>query len=100
MQTKADYSQQHKENKDMVSKKLLTIQECQFNLPDDFDGTLGDALMLLAKKRLEAESKNKINRENNDSDCYTTLVNNDDIKCSIKYALCKLSEDGTKWESL
>ena len=100
MQTKADYSQQHKENKYMVSKKLLTIQECQFNLPDDFDGTLGDALMLLAKKRLEAESKNKVNREDNDSDCYTTLMNNDDIKCTIKYALYKLSEDGTKWENL
>ena len=84
----------------MVSKKLLTIQEWQFNLPDDFDGTLGDALMLLAKKRLEAESKNKVNREDNDSDCYTTLVNNEDIKCSIKYALYKLSEDGTKLESL
>ena len=84
----------------MLSKKLLSIQECQFSLPDDFDGTLGDALMLLAKKRLEAESKSEINRENNDSDCYTTLVNNDGIKCSIKYALCKLSEDGTKWESL
>ena len=79
----------------MVSKKLLTIQECQFNLPDDFDGTLGDALMLLAKKRLKAESKNKINKEDNDSDCYITLVNNDDIKRSIKYALCKLSKDGT-----
>ena len=39
----------------MLSKKLLSIQECQFSLPDDFDGTLGDALMLLAKKRLEAE---------------------------------------------
>ena len=37
----------------MLSKKLLTIKECQFNLPDNFDGTLGDALMLLAKKRLE-----------------------------------------------
>ena len=35
MQMEADYSQQHKENKYMVSKKLLTIQECQFNLPDD-----------------------------------------------------------------
>lgn len=89
----------------MVSKKLLTIYECQFNLPDNFDGTLGDALMLLAKRRLEAESKNKVNKVDvnkvdNDFDCYTTLVNNEDIKCSIKYALCKLSEDGTKWESI
>ena len=84
----------------MVGNKLLTIQECHFTLPDNFEGTLGDALMLLAKKRLEAESLNKVNREDVDSDCYTTLANKEDIKCSIKYALCKLSEDGTKWETL
>lgn len=83
----------------MVSKKLLIIQECQFNLPDDFEGTLGDALMLLAKRRLEAESNNEVNREDNDSDCYETLVSNENIKCSIKYALCKLSDDN-KWEKL
>lgn len=84
----------------MVSKKLLSIKECYFNLPDDFEGTLGDALMLLAKKRLESESKEKINKEDNDFDCYTTLLSNRDIKCSIKYSLCKLSDDGTKWETL
>ena len=84
----------------MVGKKLLTIQECHFTLPDDFEGTLGDALMLLARRRLESESQNKVNREDNEKDCYTTLASKDDIKCSIKYALCKLSEDGTKWENL
>ena len=84
----------------MLSKKLLTIQECQFSLPDDFEGTLGDALMLLAKHRLQSESNHKINRKNNDTDCYIELRKDNDIRCSIKYALCKLSEDGTKWDML
>lgn len=84
----------------MVGKKLLSIQECYFTLPDDFEGTLGDALMLLAKRRLESESQNKVNREDNEADCYTTLANKEDEKCFIKYALCKMSEDGTKWETL
>nr|DAF71171.1 MAG TPA: hypothetical protein [Caudoviricetes sp.] len=33
----------------MVSNKLFYIEECWFNLPDDFNGTCGEALMLLAK---------------------------------------------------
>ena len=48
----------------MVSNKLFYIEECWFNLPDNFNGTCGDALMLLAKYRLEQESKNKIGSEN------------------------------------
>lgn len=80
--------------------KLLSIQECHFNLPDDFDGSLGDALMLLAKYRLQCESDKKVNRKNDYGDCYRDLIENNDINCSIKYALCKISDDGTKWETL
>ena len=47
----------------MVSNKLFFIEECWFNLPDDFTGTCGEALMLLAKYRLEQESRNKIRSE-------------------------------------
>lgn len=84
----------------MTSKKLLTIEDCKFSLPNDFEGTLGEALMLLAKHRLQSESNQKIKRKDNKTDCYTELVNDDDIKCAIKYKLCKLSEDGTKWDML
>lgn len=84
----------------MLSKKILTIQECQFSLPNDFEGTLGDALMLLAKHRLQSESNQKINIKDEECDCYTELIKDDAILCSIKYALCKLSEDGTKWYPL
>lgn len=84
----------------MKSNKLLSIQECHFNLPDDFNGTLGDALLLLAQHRLQSESDKKVNSENENCNCYTRLMNDNDVKCSIKYALCKLSDDKTKWETL
>lgn len=83
----------------MISNKLFCIKECWFNLPDDFNGTCGDALMLLAKYRLEQENKNKIGSENellkkNDGseDLYATLVSNDDKKTTLSYAFLKLDE--------
>lgn len=84
----------------MLTKKLLSIGECQFSLPDDFEGTLGDALLLLANHRLEAEKNKSISREDIDTPCYDKLRTKNDIKCAIKYSLSKVSEDGTQWETL
>ena len=84
----------------MLSKKLLTIYNCQFSLPDDFKGTLGEALMLLAEYRLKSENENKIEKQDNDINHYEILQKNDSIKCAISYALSKLSEDKTQWESI
>ncbi len=85
----------------MLTKKLLSIGECQFSLPDDFEGSLGDALLLLANHRLEAEKNKGINREEDiNIPCYDKLRTENDIKCAIKYSLSKVSEDGTKWETL
>ena len=86
----------------MVGKKLLKIEECYFNLPNDFNGTLGEALTLLAKYRLEKEKENKVTDNANDDefDCYSALMSNDNAKCTIEYALCKLSDDETQWETL
>lgn len=35
--------------------KVLYVKDCYFRLPEDFNGTCGDALMLLALRRLEQE---------------------------------------------
>jgi len=83
----------------MLSNKLFTLDECYFNIPDDFNGTLGDALMLLAKYRLECESKEKSNKEDID-DSYKYLITHDDIKCTLVYRLLKLSDDKTSWDNL
>ena len=82
----------------MLSKKLLSIYECRFTLPDDFNGTLGEALMLLAKYRLKTEQKNKITKLPKSISCYEALQNYNSIQCAIAYSIDKLSEDGTKWE--
>ena len=84
----------------MLTKKLLSIRECQFSLPDDFEGTLGDALLLLANYRLQVEKSKSINKENIDVPCYDNLRDKTDIKCAIKYSLSRVSEDGMKWETL
>lgn len=86
----------------MIGKKLLKIDKCYYNLPDNFNGTLGEALLLLANYRLEKERKNKIsdNTDVDDWDSYTKLMENDEAKCTVEYALCKLSDDKTKWENL
>ena len=84
----------------MVSKKLFYIKECWFNLPDNFNGTCGEALMLLTKYRLEQENKNKIGAENEllkkddgSEDLYTTLVSKNDRKATLAHAFLKLDEE-------
>ena len=39
----------------MKSNKILHIKECFFELPDDFNGSLGDALLLMANRAIQAE---------------------------------------------
>lgn len=41
-------------------KKILHIEDVYFYLPDDFDGTLGDALMLLANRLVQAEAYKEV----------------------------------------
>ena len=86
----------------MLTSKLLHIIECDFALPDDFEGTLGEALMLLAQYRLEKEKTYETidTRFIEPTTTYDQLRDNPDSKCSIQYFLCKLSEDRTKWENL
>lgn len=85
----------------MISNKLLQIKECYFNLPDDFNGSLGEALMLLAQYRLKCEENQKIkNMDKCDTDTYASLMTNNESKCSIAYSICQLSEDGSKWEQI
>lgn len=84
----------------MVSNKLFYIKECWFNLLDNFNGTCGEALMFLAKYRLEQENKNKIGAESEllkkddrSEVLYTTLVSKDDRKATLAHAFLKLNEE-------
>lgn len=84
----------------MVSNKLFYIEECWFNLPDDFNGTCGEALMLLAKYRLKQESENKIGSESEllkkddgSEDLYTSFISSDDRKATLAHAFLNLDEE-------
>lgn len=86
----------------MRSDKILYIQQCCFNLPDNFEGTLGEALNLLAQYRLQQEKFGSINHltVTNESDCYDDVINDNSIKCSMVCGLLKLSQDGSSWERM
>ena len=44
--------------------KVLHIQDAYFKLPENFNGTCGNALMLLGLYRLEQEKQQSITNEN------------------------------------
>lgn len=66
--------------------KVLYIKDCYFKLPEDFNGTCGNALMLLAIHRIEQEKQqtiaNETNNENRVSDFW-----NSDKKCTMAYCI-------------
>ena len=66
--------------------KVLHIKDCYFRLPEDFNGTCGDALMLLALRRLEQEKEqNVVNRTN--SVYSSNDFWNSDEKCMLTYCI-------------
>lgn len=81
----------------MKSRKIMRIDDCILNLPDDFEGTILDALKLLVQYREEAEYSNLINRHENEIDNYDILWDNDNIRVAITYGFAELNEDETDW---
>lgn len=88
----------------MISNKLFHIDECWFNLPDDFTGTCGDALMLLAKYRLEKEKGNQIGKnfahdEDGSEDLYSTLMSNNTQKATLSYCIQELDKKDNTYKT-
>ena len=74
----------------MKTNKTLHILECFFNLPDNFNGSLGEALTLMANRTLEAEAYNEIKDIDVHGDGFDALVhlrNRDESKCIIQYQI-------------
>ena len=66
--------------------KVLHIKDCYFRLPEDFNGTCGNALMLLALRRLEQEKEqNVVNRTNSVYDLNDFWNSNE--KCILTYCI-------------
>lgn len=81
----------------MVSDKIFHIHDAWFNLPDNFNGTCGEALMLLAKYRLEIEKTTQLANQDNDIDNFTLLMSNDNKKCAITYSFGMLDKEENKY---
>lgn len=64
--------------------KVLYIRDCYFRLPENFDGTCGNALMLLALHRLEQEEQQAICKEGENR---LTDFWNSDRKCTMAYCI-------------
>ena len=71
--------------------KVLYLQECYFRLPENFNGTCGEALMLLAKRRLEQEKNKAILNESDNDNRIKDFWNNTDARCTMSYSIS--SED-------
>lgn len=86
----------------MLSNKLLHIEDGWFNLPDDFDGTIGEALMLFAEYKLEQEKKGvfiPVEESENTADMYTELISNDNVKGALVWNYFKLDEESNTYQS-
>ena len=66
--------------------KVLYIQDCYFRLPEDFNGTCGNALMLLGLRRLEQEKQQLISNETNNENRIEDFWKSDN-KCTMAYCI-------------
>jgi hypothetical protein len=84
----------------MISKKVLYIKELAFNLPDDFNGNIEDALeILIAERRASTNIKKETTNEIiNDSEAINWLWNHQDKKCRMSYCICEYNEKNQQWE--
>lgn len=82
----------------MKSKKLLYIQELAFNLPDDFDGEIEEALELLIKTKRESKN-HEVDTEDmkNTGDCIKYLWENKDKKCCMYRCFCEYNQETDEW---
>ena len=80
----------------MNSNKVLHITNCYFNLPDDFSGTLGEALMLMANRAIQAEAYKEVRdgRHYDSNEYLERLIENDKSKCILKYEVIELEVVG------
>ncbi len=71
--------------------KSLHIKECFFELPTDFYGSLGDALMLMANRRIQAEAYKEV-RDGECYDLYEYFTKNRKGKCVISYEIIDIED--------
>lgn len=80
-------------------KKVLQIYDAAFALPDDFNGTIQDAMKLFLEYHEKVVAENKKEKIVDKSRLFTPLgiisVGEGDIKCCIEARIYELDENGT-----
>lgn len=66
--------------------KVLHIQDCYFKLPENFNGTCGNALMLLGLHRLEQEKQQSISNETNNENRIDDFWKSNN-RCTMTYCI-------------
>lgn len=82
----------------MKSNKMLYVTEAYINLPEDFEGTLGEALSIWANYTLEQEAKDKVQPCDEDGATLEALENDDAARASVSYELAERVNG--KWQKL
>lgn len=80
-------------------KKVLHINNSAFILPDDFSGTLQDAMKLFLDYHNGIHENNKSEIQVDPSGLFTPIgilaVAGDEIKCCVEAHIYELSDDGS-----
>lgn len=80
--------------------KSLHIKECFFELPSDFYGSLGSALMLMANRAIQAEAYKEV-YDGGCYDLYEYFTGKDRKgKCVIDYEIIDIDEEVNINESM
>ena len=66
--------------------KVLHIQDAYFKLPENFNGTCGNALMLLGLHRLEQEKQQLISNETNNENRIADFWESNN-RCTMTYCI-------------
>lgn len=73
-----------------LPKKILTIKECTFILPDDFDGGIEDAVTEFLRYRQEKLKNAELLDEHGLLSTFSLLMTRDNCRACGQYALLEL----------
>ena len=86
----------------MKSNKIFHISELAFNLPDDFDGGILDALKLLVEYIEKKEKENSISiikdRDRKKGFCLDLLQEHDSSRCFMNSIILEQEDKLKEWE--
>ena len=75
-----------------LPKKILTIRDCTFILPDDFEGTLNEAFAEFLKYQQENHTNAKYYDDSSLLSTFSVLMQNENIRVCGEYSILELRD--------